>query len=295
MEAKPLVSIICVSMNHEKYVEQGITSFVNQTYPNIEFLYLDNCSSDKTFEIAGKVFADFGRPYQAFKRERSYNLPENFNFLIKKAKGDYLVFISVDDWMLELCVEEMLACYQRDKQAGLFYTNGWYYFEDTQTQKLAANKKFISGKIFDHIFLHGPLFPPGIMVKKETFDKVGFFDETLPIEDYDFWLRVAKNTEIGYINKPLIFYRKHLESMTGLYGYCNTKYYLQIVEKYKSNKLYGRVKRNFRKFPIYEHYLNGENKEALSMIWSDFRFEKFYFSVMVKMLVSFLRNSVKAN
>ncbi len=283
--SNPLISIICVSMNHEKYIEQGVNSFIKQTYPNIEFLYLDNYSIDNTFEIAATLLTASKRPYQLFKRERSYNLPENFNYLIKKASGKYLCFISCDDWMLKDCIKEMVSYYENNKQLGLLYSNGWYYFEDTQTKKPVGNKKFISGKIFDHIFLYGPLFPPGIMVKKETFSDVGLYDETNPIEDYDFWLRVAGKYEIGYYNKPQIFYRKHSASMTGLYGYDNIKYYLQIVEKYKDNKLYNKVCRSFRKHTIYDHYLKGENQKALSMIRSDFHVERFYFSVLVKMLI----------
>lgn len=284
MEAKPLVSVICVSMNHKNYIEQGVTSFVTQTYNNIEFLFIDNNSSDNSFEIADKIFKDSGRLYNGFKRENSHSLPANFNFLINKAKGKYLCFISCDDWMKVEFIETMVNEYELKPQTGLLYSNGWYYFEDTKTNVIAENKKFISGNIFDHIYLYGVLFPVGVMVKREIFEKVGLFDESIPIEDYDFWLRVAKNHEISYSSKPMLYYRKHSQSMTGLNGYKNIKYYLQIVEKYNSNKLYPKVCRSFRKHIIFDHFQNGENKKALLMIWHDFHFERFYFSVLVKLL-----------
>ena len=195
--SNPLISIICVSMNHEKYIEQGVNSFIKQTYPNIEFLYLDNYSIDNTFEIAASLFTASKRPYQLFKRERSYNLSENFNYLISKASGAYFCLISCDDWMMPEYIDTMVKQYEQKPQRGLLYSNGWYYYEDTDSYAPAANKKFISGKIFDHIFLYGVLFPPGIMIKKDIFDKVGLYDETIPIEDYDMWLRVAKDYQIG--------------------------------------------------------------------------------------------------
>ncbi len=281
---QPLVSIVCVSMNHEAYVEKGIQSFLNQTYSNVEVLYLDNASVDNTFEIAEAILLAGNKPYQSFKRERSYNLPENFNYLIKKSSGKYLCFISCDDWMLPEYIENMVKQYELQQHIGLLYSNGWYYFEDTGKYKLAANKKFISGKIFDHIFLHGPMFPPGIMVKKEIFDKVGLYDESTLIEDYDMWLKIAVDYEIGYSTVPAIYYRKHSESMTGLYGYENIKYYLQTVDKYKDNRLYDKVSRNFKKYIIYEHLLKGEKIKALRKVKSDFRLERFYFSVIIKLL-----------
>ena len=284
MSDSPLVSIICVSMNHAAYVQNGLQSFIKQTYPNIEILYLDNASGDNTFEIAEAVLLTGNRPYQSCKREQSYNLPENFNYLIKKAGGKYLCFISCDDWMLPEFIQTMVKQYEQQQHIGLLYSNGWYYYENTDKYELAANKKFISGKIFDHIFLNGVLFPIGIMIRKEAFDRVGPFDESLPIEDYDMWLRIADKYEIGYSQVPAIYYRKHSKSMTGLYGYKNIKYYLQIVEKYKSNKLYNKVTRNFRKFLIYEHLSKGEKTAAFNKCIKDFRIDKFYASILFKLL-----------
>ena len=284
MSDSPLVSIICVSMNHAAYVENGMHSFIKQTYPNIEVLYLDNASGDNTFEIAEGLLLTARRPYQSFKRERSYNLPENFNYLVKKAAGKYLCFISCDDWMLPEFIDMMVKQYEQHQHIGLLYSNGWYYYEDTGRYELAANKKFISGKIFDHIFLHGVLFPVGIMVKKEVFDKVGLFNEIIPVEDYEFWLRIANEYEIGYSSEPMLYYRKHSQSMSGAGGFTNIKYYLQIAEKYKTNKLYNKVCRNFRKFIIYEHLLKGEKITAFNKIKIDFRLDRFYISVLFKLL-----------
>ncbi|GAB2829574.1 glycosyltransferase family 2 protein [Ferruginibacter profundus] len=285
MEVKPLVSIICVSMNHEKYILQGVSSFTGQTYPDIEFLYVDNNSSDKTFEIADKIFSASARPYRGFKRERSFSLPANFNLLVKEAKGDYLCFISCDDWMEPGFIAAMVEQYQQQPNAGLVYSNGWRYYEDTGTSEIAADKKFISGRIFDHIFLNGVIFPVGVMIKKEVIAEVGLFDETLPIEDYDMWLKIASRFEIAYSATPLIYYRLHKKSLSHLHGNKNIKYYLQIADKYKGNKLYKRVCRNFRKFSIYEQFQSGNNKQALQLIKKDFRFERFYFSVLLKMLL----------
>lgn len=282
---QPLVSVICVSMNHEKYIEQCLSSILQQTYQQIEILYLDNCSEDKTFAIAENMLRSSGKKHQAFKREQCYNLPENFNFLINKAKGDYYFFISTDDWIKPQCIEGIINFYEKNRYYGLVYGNGWYYYEDTAKLELAENKKFISGKIFDHIFLNGVIFPVGITVKKETFEHIGLFDETIPIEDYDFWLRVAGEYEIGYYNVPTIIYRKHTKSMTGQYGYANIKYYLKIAHKYKKHKLYNSVARNLRKFTIYECLIKNEKFKTVKLLIKDFRFDKFYLSIIAKLLM----------
>ncbi len=261
----PLVSVISVSMNHAKYVEQGFSSIIKQTYKNIEVLYVDNNSADETFEIGDKLYKESGLTYQGFKRERSYNLPSNLNFLINKARGDYLFLLSGDDWILESCIEGMVNYYEKNRHYGLVYGNGWYYYEDSKKLVPAESKKLLSGYIFDHIFLYSVPFPVGIMVKKETFKEVGLFDEDILIEDYDFWLRVAKDYEIGHFEIPNIFYRKHSEGMTGLTGNTYIPEYLKIVEKYKHNKNYERVKREFRKFTIYENFQKNNRAKAISI------------------------------
>ncbi len=284
MNEQPLVSVICLSMNHEKYIEQAILSLTGQTYPNIEYLFLDNNSSDKTFEKASALLAASGRPYKVFEREKSYNVPKNLNFLIQKAEGKYLTFFSGDDWMLPECIDEMISYYEKNSHFGLIYSNGWYHYQDTGLNVLASNKKFVSGKIFDDIFQYGILFPPGYTVKKETFEQIGLYNENVPVEDYEFWLRVASKYEIGYSEKPMIFYRKHSASITGLSRYKYNQYYMEIVDQYKTHPLYKKVSRYYRKNIIYEHFLKGEKSQALKKIAEDFHFERFYLSVLFKII-----------
>lgn len=56
MENYPLVSIIIITMNHEEFIVQACESALQQTYPNIEIILLDNNSADKTFEKLLKQF-----------------------------------------------------------------------------------------------------------------------------------------------------------------------------------------------------------------------------------------------
>lgn len=285
MKEVPLVSIICVAMNHQAYVVQGLQSFIHQSYDNLEILFLDNASSDNTYALACEVMQSTDREVKIFNRERSYNLPENFNYLIKKANGKYLSLISCDDWMEPDYITTMVAAYQKNPQVGLLYSNGWYFYEETKTTELAETSSFKSGKIFNTIFEKGVLFPVGYLVKREVFENIGLYNEKIPIEDYEFWLRVANKYEIGYSKTPLIYYRKHSKSMTGASGYKNIKYYLQIAEQYKENKLFDKVTRRFRQYNIYQHMIKGERKAAFCLLKKDFALERFYFSVFFKLMI----------
>ena len=65
-----MVSVFVLAWNHEKYIEQAIASVVNQTYTDIEILFLDNHSSDQTFELVSELFRNSGIAHKVFKREK---------------------------------------------------------------------------------------------------------------------------------------------------------------------------------------------------------------------------------
>lgn len=279
----PLVTIAVLSMNHEQYIKQSLLSFVNQTYANIEIVFLDNCSKDATYELATKLLASAGISCRTYQREKSYSVTQNVNFLVQQARGKYITIISADDWFTLDCIEIMLRHYEANPQFGFVYGNGWYFYEETDEYKLAATKNFKEGKIFDTILLEGVLFPPGIMVNKETYDKVGLYDESLSVEDLDFWLKVSYEMEVGYVSKPVIFYRKHKKSMTGSgVSFHKVEEYLYVVGKYKSHPRYKKAHRLYRKQYILGYCLNENYRAALPYMLKDFRFERFYISVLLR-------------
>ena len=79
MSSTPLVSVVCITMNHAAYVERSFTSMIHQTFKDFEILYVDNNSRDKSFEIADKIFRESGLPYRGFKRDKNFGASENVN------------------------------------------------------------------------------------------------------------------------------------------------------------------------------------------------------------------------
>ena len=64
---QPLVSVLLLAMNHEKFIAQAVHSILNQTYKNFEVVFLDNNSKDKTFEIANDFFLNSAFRKSAFR------------------------------------------------------------------------------------------------------------------------------------------------------------------------------------------------------------------------------------
>src|SRR5437660_435655 len=100
-----MVSVLLLSWNHEKYIEQSIRSLIDQTYKNIEIIFLDNNSSDKTFSTGVDLLKQSGVKYEAYQTGSNYGIPRNLNFLFAKSQGEYICLASGDDWFHKANIE----------------------------------------------------------------------------------------------------------------------------------------------------------------------------------------------
>ena len=82
---QPLVSVLLIAMNHEKFIAQAVHSILNQTYKNIEVVFLDNNSKDKTFEIANEIFLNSKINFKAIKNTENKGVSKNLNILVENA------------------------------------------------------------------------------------------------------------------------------------------------------------------------------------------------------------------
>ena len=233
----PLVSILCLTYNHEQYIRQSIESLINQSYSNIEILLLDNASKDKTVEIAKNILESSGRSYKIIASDINYGVSKGLNILAKNhATGTLLSFASGDDWYNLNNISKKVEYISLHPKYSLIYSTGYLYFNDTQKTQLIDHKNLEEGNIYDKLFRKNFLYLHGCLVVKKTFLELGSFDENLMIEDWDFSLRLAKNHKIGLVREPLFFYRKHSEGMTSKPDSIYFKTCFKILKKHKKNK-----------------------------------------------------------
>ena len=87
-EGKPLISVITVVYNGEKYLEETIQSIINQTYDNVEYIIIDGGSTDGTVDIIKK----YEDRIDYWVSEKDKGISDAFNKGVKVAKGDYINF-----------------------------------------------------------------------------------------------------------------------------------------------------------------------------------------------------------
>ena len=196
MNARGMISVVLITYNHERYIGAAIESILNQTYPRLELVVVDDGSSDKTREIARSY-----KDPRAIVIETDNSGPSiALNKGVERSKGDYIAFMSGDDVALPNRLHsqfDQLNTHNLDLVFSLPSIIGprseplhndvcpWFFerfFSDT-------------AELYRQLFWYGNfLCAPSAMIRRNALDKVGRFKRGLvQLQDYDFWVRACKH------------------------------------------------------------------------------------------------------
>tara|TARA_B100001057_G_scaffold256487_2_gene256693 strand:- start:10196 stop:10966 length:771 start_codon:yes stop_codon:yes gene_type:complete len=245
--SRPLVSIITVVKNGQKYLDETIKSVISQSYENIEYIIIDGNSTDNTQKIANK----YKNYITLYKRQADKNLWEAMNSGIKLAQGSILGIINADDVY--------------DKKA--------VYYAVKYLKK--RNLDIIFGTVHKHVLKHG--FNPqkayysfgfyttmsvGTFFKKKIFKEIGLFDSRFLSADLDLLLKLIfskkykgmsskKNEYFGYFRpggfSSKIKYRDHQADLNKIrINNKQSKLFVYSIYLYK-------IIKNFKKFLFNKH------------------------------------------
>ncbi len=171
MQNKPLVSILIASFNKERLVKRCIDSCLNQTYKNLEITFVDNDSSDNSYEIAKNY-----KKIKVYKRKRnkysnyefnSFNQIDTYIFACQKSKGKILCFLDSDDFYKKNKIQESVDFFLKNKN-NILFDKPIIYFNKNNNYK---------SKEYDYNYKRKylwPKFPPQscISIRKVFFKKM---------------------------------------------------------------------------------------------------------------------------
>ena len=194
------VSIIIPTFNRSDYITTALDSVLAQTYKDYEIIIIDDGSSDDTKEVL--------KPYQDnihYFYHDNKGIPATRNKGIREATGDFIAFLDSDDYWLPEKLERQIECFCKNSHYGMVATRCSSITPDGRLRK--KNRPGKSGWVLIDLFKANFIRTSSAMIKKECFEKVGLFDESLPeCEEYDLWLRITRKYPIGFINEPLAVY-----------------------------------------------------------------------------------------
>jgi glycosyltransferase involved in cell wall biosynthesis len=225
MQNFPLVSVICLSYNHKDYVVEALHSVINQTYPNIELLIADDCSTDNSVEIIQNWLKYHPKVY-FLANEKNLGNTKTFNQLAKKATGEYIIDLAADDVLLPNCVEKQIETFQKTKykNLGIVYGNIIEMNQDgtflrNYYTKLDEPK---SGDIYSMVIGRTTkICSVSSMIKKSVFEKLGYYDENLAYEDLDLWIRASRLFDFEYLPEIVAKKRETPNSLSAHFLFKN--------------------------------------------------------------------------
>ena len=214
MQENPLVTIICLSYNHEKFVVETLNSVVNQNYLPIELIIVDDCSSDATKSIIEDWLLSHS-DVRFIANEVNLGNTKSFNNALKIAKGNYIIDLAADDLLIPNGIQMQVKAFQKStyKNLGIVYGNAEIINENGSFNSfyfpVDANKNVITkrktGDIYSSVLSSGDsICSVSTLIKKDVFDFLGGYDEMLGYEDLDSWIRASREYDFDFIDAVLI-------------------------------------------------------------------------------------------
>jgi len=287
-------SVILVTYNSSRYIEESISSVLNQTYKNFELIIIDDGSTDETVNII-KKFKDSRIKY---KYQDNQGPSKARNFGIKISKSKWICFLDADDYWYK---DKLKVVSKFLSGSNLIYHKLYKKIEfkkknlhitQSKLQHLLF-QKYIGSKIkipiTQNLLIYGNTIPTSsVVIRKKILNKTRFFDEKLCIgEDYDLWLRLSLVTDkFIFISKNLGTYRIHVESatkkrkdITKLVMNIEKKYYYMLND---SEKIYNLSRHEYSIGRKYFHI--GQYTKSIKIFKKTFYNGTFF--IKIKSLIS---------
>lgn len=234
---QPLVSIITVCLNSEKYLEDTIKSVINQTYQNIEYIIIDGGSKDKTLDIIKK----YEDKIDYWISQPDKGLYDAMNKGIRLAKGELIGLLNSDDWYHPQAVENIIDGYLKAPDTDVFYGDLLYvrmpnYCLNDREYDIEGKYKRYVGK-HENMFNQWQLSHPTCFLKATAYAN-RLFDISIRLSaDFDFLLYLyMNNKKFFYINKPITYFRPI--GLTSKTNYTEVIEYFRIRGKYNFFKAF---------------------------------------------------------
>jgi len=209
----PKISIITPSYNQAEFIERTIESVLSQDYPNFEYIVMDGGSTDGTVEILKK----YGKKI-IWRSEKDKGQGDAINKGLRLAKGEILTYLNSDD------------TYEPDtlKAVGEFFLKNpdkmWVFGkcrivdeDDEEIRRFVTLYKnfWLVRYNYKSLLVLDYISQPAVFWRKEAYEKIGEFNIKEFWElDYDYWLRLGRQYEPGFINKYLANFRVHKKAKT---------------------------------------------------------------------------------
>jgi glycosyltransferase involved in cell wall biosynthesis len=217
----PLVSMIVVCYNQSRFVVETLESVKAQTYKTTQLIIVDDCSSDDSVAVIDNWVRKNGIDCTFIRHQKNQGICKSLNDVLAVVTGKYVSMVASDDvWLPDKIARQVEIMESQPDHVGVVYSDAFQMDEHGHTLPdmfIAAHRKLPEmpqGQILN-VLLEGN-FIPGMttLIRRSCYDQVGLYDENLPWEDWDMWMRLARHYSFLYSPTPSAKYRRHQKSLS---------------------------------------------------------------------------------
>jgi len=202
----PLVSVLMPAYNAEKFIAEAIESILNQTFKDFEFIIVDDCSTDSTWEIIQRYSQKDSRIIGVRNEENLY-IAKALNKGMQYTSSNFIARMDADDISLPNRIDQQFNLINSNKQIAV--VGGNIILIDESGQKI-GNRTYPVGdrEIKARMFKHSPFAHPATMFRKDSFVEFsGYNSRWSPSEDIDLWFKIGTKYQFANIPNNVLKYR----------------------------------------------------------------------------------------
>lgn len=206
----PEVSVIIPTYNSGRYLTDAVDSVLAQTYKDFEVLVIDDGSTDDT----GTVMGRYRSPVRYISQQNG-GVSAARNRGIEESRGRYIAFLDADDVWYPQKLERQVAALEEHTDCRACYSA--FTVADSDLVPIGMSRDRRRGPALEDLLTRGNSVgtPSSVLCERSLFVIAGEFDPSLSqCADWDMWIRFAANTNLLYLDEPLVAYRQHPDSMS---------------------------------------------------------------------------------
>ena len=224
---KPLVSILTPVYNGEEFLVECIESVLAQTYQNWDYTIVNNCSTDRTLEIAQRYASQDSR-IRIHNNQKFVRAVPNHNIAFARISPDskYAKMVFADDWLYPECIERMVDLAEEHPSVGIV---GAYGLRGTEVMwtGLPYSSQVVSGRyicrrlFFERLHVFGTA--TSHMIRSDLVRaRRPFYNESNLHADMEVCVELLKTSDFGFVHQVLTFTRERADSLTTVTRNLNT-------------------------------------------------------------------------
>lgn len=205
------ISVVIPVYNADKTVGEALESVAAQTCADYEIIVVNDGSTDQSEGLIKKYM----RPPLniTYVEQMNKGAAAARNAGLRLAKGEFVAFLDADDLWDKDRLAAAIQTMDANPQTGLVFSDMRHMVNGALVHASYLHERgyrhLSSGLIYDNLLKENFIFTPTVTLRRDVLKEVGYFDEALPIaEDYDLWLRIARQFEALFIDRPLATRRR---------------------------------------------------------------------------------------